>query len=79
MNMQHFRTHDLSLAAALLHEKCRLIDLDRSAIKVQFLFEDSMQLQEVVSRYWRDDLLCPAQSLLASFRKAKHILHDYRP
>ena len=76
--MTYFRTHDLPLAATLLHEKHRLLDLDRSRPSVEFLFEDSDSLKETVDRYLRNDLLCPAQSLLASLRQAKHVLYDHR-
>lgn len=75
--MDTFRTHDLALAATLLHEKHHLLSLDRSSPSVDFVFEDAPQLRETVDRYWRDDLLCSAQSLLASLRKAKHILYDF--
>jgi len=74
--MQNFYTHHLALAATLLNEKVPFLGLDRSAAKVEFVFEDSQRLQEILDRYWRDELLCPAQSLLSSFRRAKHLLYD---
>jgi len=78
-SMQHsaFRTQDLSLTAALLHKGQRLEELDRSGRNTVFLFQDSPELQEIVAQYWRDELLCPAQSLLSSLKRAKHILYDY--
>ncbi|MFH0770229.1 MAG: DUF5659 domain-containing protein [Candidatus Peregrinibacteria bacterium] len=74
--MESFRTHDLALVATLLYEKHHLLDLDRNKPSVEFIFEDSPKLQDTIARYWKDELLCPAQSLLASLRKAKHILYD---
>ncbi|MBI1934260.1 hypothetical protein HYS30_01205 [Candidatus Peregrinibacteria bacterium] len=75
--MSEFRTKDIAIAATLLHERCPLLGLDRSSGRdAYFLFENSDSLQQVVSQYWRGDLLCPAQSLLASFKQAKHILYD---
>ncbi len=79
IRMQEFRTHDLSLAATLLNEKCHLLDVDRSQSRTAFVFDDTDHLRTAVDQYWRDTLLCPAQSLLASLRKAKHILYDYQP
>lgn len=77
--MQHYHTHDIQLAAVLLHKQCRLVELDRLDPKRSvFVFEDSPDLQEIVVSYWRDDLLCPAQSLLAAYKRAKHILYDYK-
>jgi hypothetical protein len=76
--MSQFRTADLSLAATLLNEKYRLLDLDRSSQNVEFIFEESEKLPTTVASYWRDELMCPAQSLLASLKRAKRILHDYR-
>jgi len=75
--MDAFRTHDLPLAATLLHEKYRLLDLDRTSPTVKFIFEDSEDLRGTVDRFFRNDLLCPAQSLLASLRQAKHVLYDH--
>ena len=71
-----FRTSDLCLAAALLHEKCHLVGLDRKSARQIFLFTKSQELERVVSAYWKDTLLCPAQSLLANLKKAKRILYD---
>ena len=76
--MSQFRTSNLALAATLLHQKCRLIELARSPTKTEFIFEDSPALHETVRGYWQDDLLLPAQSLLASLRRAKHVLLDYQ-
>lgn len=74
--MQTFRTHDLSLVAILLHEKCHLVDIDRSHSKAEFIFEETEQVTDLVARYWRDQLPYPAQSLFAALRRAKHILYD---
>lgn len=71
-----FRTHDLSLAATLLYEQCFLVDLDRSHLQAEFIFEDTEKLREIVANYWRDQLPYPAQDLFASLKKAKHILYD---
>jgi hypothetical protein len=77
--MQDFRTHDLPTIAVLLHKQCKLRTLDRSdpSGKVIFVFEDSDDLQKILRAYWTDSLLCPAQSLLTSLKRAKHILYDF--
>ncbi len=75
--MEEFRTKDIGIAAALMEEKHRLIDLDRSNPSVEFIFEDSDDLQDTLGMYLGDELKCPAQSLLLSFRKAKRLLYDY--
>ncbi len=72
-----FRTTDIATAAALLQEKHRLIDLDRTKPSVEFIFEDSEDLQHTLGMFLKDELECPAQSLLLSFRKAKRLLYDY--
>ncbi len=79
--MQDFRTHDLPTVAVLLHEQCKLKTLDRSDLrgKVIFIFEDSQELQQTLRAYWSDTLMCPAQSLLTSLKRAKHILYDFHP
>lgn len=78
--MQDFRTSDIQVAAVLLHTNCRFLGLDRTTDpkRIAFIFEDSEKLQNVISQYWRDDLLCKAQSLLVDFKRAKHILFDYQ-
>jgi len=79
-SMNHFRTKDIALSAALLHQKCRFVSIDRTQSKsAEFVFEGSEELREIVDQYWRDELMCPAQSLLAAFKRAKHILYDYKP
>jgi len=78
MSNEVFRTSDLPLVSVLLYERCKLLSLDREQPRTEFVFENSQKLQQLVAQYWTDDLMCPAQSLLASFKRAKHILHDYR-
>ena len=69
---------DLGLIATILHEGGRLVGVNREKPRVEFLFEDSAALHEIIRRYWSNELTCPAQSLLLSFKRAKHILHDYQ-
>lgn len=76
--MSSFSTHDLSLAATLLFEKCYLLDVDRSSSQVEFIFEDSEQIREIVTRYLRDQLPYPVHGLFAAYKRAKKILHDTR-
>lgn len=77
-HMAHsYGVSDLGLIAAILLEKGRLVSVDRSCPRVEFLFEDTPVLRDVIRRYWSNELTCPAQSLLLSFKQAKHILHDY--
>jgi len=79
MYMTHsYSTHDLGLAASILHERGQLVGVDRTKTRVEFLFEDTPALRDVVDRYWQNTLMLPAQSLLLSFKRAKHILHDYQ-
>ena len=79
MRMSHtFSTSDTQLAAVLLLENGKFTGLDRSKLRVEFLFEDTPALHDVIERYWSNELLCPAQSLLLSFKRAKNILHDYK-
>lgn len=76
--MQLFSTSDLALAATLLHKNYTLHGLNRASRRVEFQFEDTDELRDTVDRYWRNDLHCPAQALLASLKQAKHILYDYQ-
>lgn len=78
IHMKQFATHDLALAATLLFEKCYLLDVDRSGLQVEFVFEETDQVRDIVAKYWRDQLPYPAQGLFASLRKAKHILYDFQ-
>ena len=78
MEHSHAVISDIGLIAAILHEDGKLIGVDRSKSRVEFLFEDTPALRDVVQRYWSNELVCPAQSLLLSFKRAKHILHDYQ-
>lgn len=84
-NVQHFsnaansgvfHTRDLALAAAIIHEENSFIGIDRSKQRAEFIFNDSDNLRAVVQRYWRNELLCPAQSLLAALRRVKQLLYD---
>jgi hypothetical protein len=77
MRMASFSVSDIGLVASLFHERGQFIGLDRTHSRVEFLFEDTPALREIVRKYWNDELLCSAQSLLLSFKRAKHILHDY--
>jgi hypothetical protein len=74
-----YRTANISLASVLLHEKYALVELDRSNARAEFVFEDSEELRRAVKSYWKDELMCPAQSLFAAFRRAKNILYDCTP
>ena len=74
--IEYFRTGELPLVSVLLHEGFRVKELDRSKRSVEFIFEDSTELQDVIRKYWRNELLCPALSLLSSFKQAKHLLYD---
>ncbi len=74
-----YATHDISLVAALLHEGARFITVDRANVRAEFIFDDTLEIRETVRKYWSNELLCPAQSLLLSLKRAKHILHDYNP
>lgn len=69
---------DIGLAAAILYEDGKLLGVDRSKSRVEFIFENTPELREVIRTYWSNELRCPAQSLLLSFKRAKHILHDYQ-
>lgn len=71
-----FRTTDMSLAATILHENCGFLSVDRTQHRAEFVFEDSEKLRDLVTQYWRNELMCPAQSLLASLKRTKHILYD---
>lgn len=76
--MQHFRTPDLATVAVLLYKDCRLVTLDRTdKQRAVFVFEESPELQKILQAYWSGELVCPAQSLLASLKRAKHILYDF--
>jgi hypothetical protein len=77
MRMATLSLSDIGLVASILHERGQIVGLDRSHSRVEFLFEDSPALREIIRKYWSDELLCPAQALLISFKRAKHILHDY--
>lgn len=77
--MQDYRTHDLPTAAVLLHKQCKLLTIDRTEPhRVIFVFEQSPDLQQILQAYWSDTLMCPAQSLLTSLKRAKHILYDFQ-
>ncbi len=76
--MSTYRTTDLSLAATLLQQGHTLIELDKSSYRAEFVFEDCNELHESVAGYWSDELHCPAQSLLTSLKRAKHILYGYQ-
>jgi hypothetical protein len=71
-----FRTTDLALATALLHEDCGFLAIDRTGHRAEFIFEESRKLQEAIAQYWSNNLMCSAQSLLATHKRAKHILYD---
>ena len=77
--MEAFRTHSTPLAAVLLHKQFRLIDLERQpdSKRVEFLFESSTELQEIVKAFWKAELTCPARPLFAAYREAQNLVHNY--
>ncbi len=76
MCIDHYRTSDLPLTATLLHEGFEVETVDRSKSACEFVFPDSPELRETIQQYWQNRLRCPAQSLLSSFKRAKHLLYD---
>ena len=74
-----FEISDISLTATLLCLGFSIKDINRSNPKrVVFVFEDSAEIQKIISEYQKDEVVCPAQSLLSALKRAKHILYDYK-
>ncbi len=73
-----FKTYSTPLAATCIHEGFRVTGIERSADsgRVTFVFEDSEGLQEAVQGFWSGDLVCPARSLLMSYKEAKGLVFD---
>lgn len=71
-----FTTSDLCTVAVLLCEGFHITGKQKDGTRAVFQFNNSEQLKEVVSNYWRNNLKCEAHGLLASYRRAKQILYD---
>ena len=72
-----YATSDLGLAAYLHALGHRLEKLDRvDPRRVQFCFEASEELAEVVDKYWKGTARVQPLELLTSQRVLKHRLYD---
>ena len=73
---QLFTTFDISLAAALISKGFHLLDLDKTnPRKVQFLFKDSNNLQQVIDDYWSDSLQVNARTYFDDVKLLKNRIY----
>lgn len=73
--MESFITSDLVLASTLSALNFQVIDLDRSdESRIGFVFEDTEELQEVVNKFWKEELRLEPLMLFNSMKLLKRRL-----
>ncbi len=76
-NTDEFRTADLSLTAALCVSGFVVEEMERvSPSRSVFIFQDTTELQEAVSRYWRADLRVEPQALFNQLKVLKARIYE---
>lgn len=77
INQKQFSTFDLGLVASLISTGFPLLDLDKSnPKKVQFLFEDSNDIQAVIKDYWLDNLQVNARTYFDNLKAVKNRIYS---
>ena len=72
-----FRTSDFGLASTLVALEHQVFEFDRRNPKrVEFIFEDSEEVSELVNAFWADSVTVSAQKLLAAQKKLKNRLYS---
>lgn len=72
-----YRTSDYQLAATLLSLDFKMEGLDKSdPTRMQFIFEDSPELEEVVGKYWGKTLKVEPNALWNNFKIIKNLLYE---
>lgn len=73
----YMRVTDIGLAASLTAKGFVVSDLDKSnPRRVVFVFKQSPELQDTVSRFWSNQLLLPASVLLEHIRQLKSRIYS---
>jgi len=74
--MNRYLTSDWYLCVFLIAKGFPLINIDRSnRSRCQFIFEESVELQEAVQLFWRNGEV-GAQDFVMAVKKAKALLHS---
>ncbi len=77
MTTDYYRTTDLGLTASLTASGFIITDIDKSnPRRVVFLFDDTPELQEMVSRFWSLELKLPAAVLLENIKLLKSRIYS---
>jgi len=71
-----YHTSDWYLCVFLIAKGFPLLNIDRSnRSRCQFIFNDSLELQEEVKNFWRNGTV-GAQDFVMAVKKAKALLHS---
>jgi len=75
--MNNFYTSDLGLASAMVSVGIPLISLDKSNPKrVEFVFEETKELQEAINSYWSSDLLVSPLTYFNAMKMLKNRIYS---
>lgn len=68
---------DLGLAAALVTSKHLLLEIDKTnPNKAMFVFAQDRELDESINRYWNDELMIDARTLVDNIKMLKTRLYS---
>ncbi|KKS96369.1 MAG: hypothetical protein UV73_C0011G0041 [Candidatus Gottesmanbacteria bacterium GW2011_GWA2_43_14] len=77
-NLNKYSTDSISLAAFLLSEGCKFSGLERiTPTKVNFLFENSRQIQTLADNFWKSEVLVEPKKLLHALKDLKSLLYQF--
>jgi len=72
-----YKTYDLACAAALISEGFILLTLDKeNPRKVQFVFNESNHIVEVIDKYWSDKLKVNARTFFDNIKMLKNRIYS---
>ena len=76
MNMENYRTKDLSVAAFLYASHKKLITTEHENGTVYFIFADKPNCFELTNSFWRREAFVNAKEFADSFRTLKDIIFN---
>jgi len=75
--IKKFSTYDLGLATTLTTLGYKLLELDKTnPKKVRFVFKEEKNIEQIMLKYWNDEITLPALSLFNNLKTLKNRLYS---
>ncbi len=75
--IKKFSTFDLGLATTLTTLGYKLLELDKTnPKKVRFVFKEEKNIEQIMLKYWNDEITLPALSLFNNLKTLKNRLYS---